>query len=75
MPHAAAEADRAAGLRIRRAVLAGVRGLPHDRSARRLETRVPLMPNVMVTSVPWQLNSSPRLKTLGPPTARRGLMG
>ena len=36
----------------------------HNQSALRLKGRLLFMPNVMVTSVPWQLNSSERLKTL-----------
>ena len=37
-------------------------GLLHNQSALRLKTRLLFMPNVMVTSVPWQLNSSDRVK-------------
>ena len=48
----------------------------HNQSALRLKGRLLFMPNVMVTSVPWQLNSSERLKTLQPHAApgdiRRG---
>ena len=36
----------------------------HNQSALRLKGRLLFMPNVMVTSVPWQLNSSERLKTI-----------
>jgi amino acid transporter len=50
----------------------------HNQSALRLKGRLLFMPNVMVTSVPWQLNSSERLKTLQPHAApgdiRRGFM-
>lgn len=50
----------------------------HNQSALRLKTRLLFMPNVMVTSVPWQLNSSERLKTLQPQSApgdaRRGFL-
>ncbi len=35
----------------------------HNQSALRLKGRLLFEPNVMVTSVPWQLNSSERLKT------------
>ena len=38
----------------------------HNQSALRLKGRLLFMPNVMVTSVPWQLNSSERLRTLQP---------
>ena len=38
----------------------------HNQCALRLKGRLLFMPNVMVTSVPWQLNSSERLKTLEP---------
>jgi len=48
----------------------------HNQSALRLKGRLLFMPNVMVTSVPWQLSSSERLKTLQPHAApgdiRRG---
>ena len=37
----------------------------HNQSALRLKGRLLFMPNVMVTSVPWQLNSSERLKRAG----------
>ncbi|MGX9791083.1 APC family permease [Mycobacterium sp. MMS18-G62] len=50
----------------------------HNQSALRLKGRLLFEPNVMVTSVPWQLNSSERLKTLQPHAApgdiRRGFM-
>ena len=36
----------------------------HNQSALRLKGRLLFMPNVMVTSVPWQLTSSERLQTL-----------
>jgi hypothetical protein len=48
----------------------------HNQSALRLKGRLLFMPNVMVTSVPWQLSSSERVKTLQPHAApgdiRRG---
>ncbi|HEY0224907.1 MAG TPA: APC family permease, partial [Mycobacterium sp.] len=51
--------------------------LLHNQSALRLKGRLLFMPNVMVTSVPWQLNSSERLQTLpshpAPGDARRGI--
>ena len=51
--------------------------LLHNQSALRLKGRLLYMPGVMVTSVPWQLNSSERLKTLqphgAPGDARRGI--
>lgn len=34
----------------------------HNQSALRLKTRLLFLPNVMVTSVPWQLNSSARVR-------------
>jgi hypothetical protein len=50
----------------------------HNQSALRLKGRLLFMPNVMVTSVPWQLSSSERLKTLAPESApgdaRRGFL-
>jgi amino acid transporter len=50
----------------------------HNQSALRLKGRLLFMPNVMVTSVPWQLNSSERLRTLEPQSApgdaRRGFL-
>jgi amino acid transporter len=49
----------------------------HNQSALRLKGRLLFMPGVMVTSVPWQLNSSDRLKTMqphaAPGDARRGI--
>jgi amino acid transporter len=51
--------------------------LLHNQSALRLKGRLLFMPGVMVTSVPWQLNSSERRRTLQPHAApgdtRRGL--
>jgi amino acid transporter len=51
--------------------------LLHNQSALRLKGRLLFMPGVMVTSVPWQLISSERLKTLhphaAPGDARRGI--
>jgi amino acid transporter len=53
-------------------------GVLHNQSALRLKGRLLFMPNVMVTSVPWQLNSSERLRTLQPQSApgdaRRGFL-
>ncbi|MBS1692980.1 MAG: APC family permease [Actinobacteria bacterium] len=51
----------------------------HNQSALRLKGRLLFMPNVMVTSVPWQLNSSERVKLTLPPgtapgDARRGFL-
>ena len=50
----------------------------HNQSALRLKGRLLFMPNVMVTSVPWQLNSSERLRRLvphsAPGDARRGFL-
>jgi amino acid transporter len=50
----------------------------HNQSALRLKGRLLFEPNVMVTSVPWQLTSSERLKTLQPQSApgdaRRGFL-
>lgn len=52
--------------------------LLHNQSALRLKGRLLFEPNVMVTSVPWQLNSSERLKKLAPQSApgdaRRGFL-
>jgi hypothetical protein len=52
--------------------------LLHNQSALRLKGRLLFMPNVMVTSVPWQLNSSERVKTLqaqnAPGDVRRGFV-
>ena len=49
----------------------------HNQSALRLKGRLLFMPGVMVTSVPWQLTSSERVKTLqphaAPGDARRGI--
>ena len=49
----------------------------HNQSALRLKGRLLFMPGVMVTSVPWQLNSSERVKALqphaAPGDARRGI--
>ncbi|EFG73691.1 hypothetical protein HMPREF0591_6406 [Mycobacterium parascrofulaceum ATCC BAA-614] len=49
----------------------------HNQSALRLKGRLLFMPGVMVTSVPWQLTSSERRKTLqphvAPGDARRGI--
>ncbi|KAA1249650.1 APC family permease [Mycobacterium simiae] len=51
--------------------------LLHNQSALRLKGRLLFMPGVMVTSVPWQLTSSERVKTLqphvAPGDARRGI--
>jgi hypothetical protein len=51
--------------------------LLHNQSALRLKGRLLFMPGVMVTSVPWQLTSSERLKALqpraAPGDARRGI--
>ncbi len=51
--------------------------LLHNQSALRLKGRLLFMPGVMVTSVPWQLNSSERVKTFQPHVApgdtRRGI--
>lgn len=41
----------------------------HNQSALRLKGRLLFEPNVMVTSVPWQLSSSERLKKLEPQSA------
>jgi hypothetical protein len=50
----------------------------HNQSALRLKGRLLFEPNVMVTSVPWQLSSSERVKTLqphaAPGDARRGFL-
>jgi amino acid transporter len=50
----------------------------HNQSALRLKGRLLFEPNVMVTSVPWQLSSSERAKTLephyAPGDARRGFL-
>ena len=51
-------------------------GLLHNQSALRLKTRLLFMPNVMVTSVPWQLTSSERVTQIeeqnAPGDVRRG---
>ncbi|MGB3696534.1 MAG: APC family permease [Gordonia sp. (in: high G+C Gram-positive bacteria)] len=53
----------------------------HNQSALRLKTRLLFEPGVMVTSVPWQLNSSEsrarraESKYLAPGSARRGFAG
>jgi amino acid transporter len=53
--------------------------LLHNQSALRLKGRLLFMPGVMVTSVPWQLSSSERIKMLEPQSApgdaRRGILG
>jgi len=53
--------------------------LLHNQSAFRLKTRLLFMPNVMVTSVPWQLNSSEGMDELqahiAPGDVRRGFLG
>ncbi|MBV5244519.1 MULTISPECIES: APC family permease [Mycolicibacterium] len=50
----------------------------HNQSALRLKGRLLFEPNVMVTSVPWQLTSSERLKKMAPQSApgdaRRGFL-
>ncbi|OYN83021.1 DNA-binding protein [Mycolicibacterium sphagni] len=50
----------------------------HNQSALRLKGRLLFMPNVMVTSVPWQLNSSERVHDLeaqnAPGDVRRGFL-
>ena len=50
----------------------------HNQSALRLKGRLLFEPQVMVTSVPWQLSSSDRLKNLQPQSApgdaRRGFL-
>ncbi len=50
----------------------------HNQSALRLKGRLLFMPGVMVTSVPWQLTSSERVKTLeahsAPGDVRRGFV-
>ncbi|MGH3641047.1 MAG: APC family permease [Mycobacterium sp.] len=50
----------------------------HNQSALRLKGRLLFEPNVMVTSVPWQLSSSERLKSIesqsAPGDARRGFL-
>ncbi|MCX6482924.1 MAG: APC family permease [Mycobacterium sp.] len=53
-------------------------GLLHNQSALRIKTRLLFIPNVMVTSVPWQLNSSERLNELegqsAPGDVRKGFV-
>jgi len=53
-------------------------GFLHNQSALRIKTRLLFIPNVMVTSVPWQLNSSERLSQLqeqsAPGDVRRGFV-
>jgi amino acid transporter len=52
--------------------------LLHNQSALRLKTRLRFMPNVVVASVPWQLDSSDRLRKFEEPSApgdvRRGFV-
>ncbi|CAJ1583668.1 APC family permease [[Mycobacterium] wendilense] len=47
-------------------------GVLHNQSALRLKGRLLFMPNVMVTSVPWQLNSSDRVNISQPPGSAPG---
>ncbi|CAJ1505803.1 APC family permease [[Mycobacterium] burgundiense] len=47
-------------------------GVLHNQSALRLKGRLLFMPNVMVTSVPWQLNSSDRVNITRPPGSAPG---
>ena len=53
-------------------------GLLHNQTALRLKTRLLFIPNVMMTSVPWQLNSSERLTEIeessAPGDVRRGFL-
>ena len=53
-------------------------GFLHNQSALRIKTRLLFIPNVMVTSVPWQLNSSERLNELqgqsAPGDVRKGFV-
>jgi len=53
-------------------------GLLHNQSALRIKARLLFIPNVMVTSVPWQLNSSERLNELqaqsAPGDVRKGFV-
>ena len=53
-------------------------GLLHNQSALRLKTRLLFIPNVMMTSVPWQLNSSDRVRQFeelsAPGDVRRGFL-
>jgi hypothetical protein len=52
--------------------------LLHNQSALRLKTRLLFIPNVMMTSVPWQLNSSIKVRQLeeqsAPGDVRRGFV-
>ena len=52
--------------------------LLHNQSALRLKSRLLFIPNVMMTSVPWQLNSSTRVRQLeeqsAPGDVRRGFV-
>ena len=52
--------------------------LLHNQTALRLKTRLLFMPNVMMTSVPWQLDSSARVRQLegqsAPGDVRRGFV-
>ena len=51
-------------------------GLLHNQSALRLKARLLFIPNVMMTSVPWQLDSSARVQQVedqsAPGAVRRG---
>jgi len=53
-------------------------GLLHNQSALRLKTRLLFIPNVMMTSVPWQLSSSDRVMEVeghnAPGDVRRGFL-
>ena len=53
-------------------------GLLHNQTALRLKARLLFMPNVMMTSVPWQLDSSERVRQLegqsAPGDVRRGFL-
>ena len=50
----------------------------HNQSALRIKARLLFIPNVMMTSVPWQLNSSTRVRQIegqnAPGDARRGFL-
>ena len=52
--------------------------LLHNQSALRIKARLLFIPNVMMTSVPWQLNSSARVRQPegqnAPGDARRGFL-
>jgi hypothetical protein len=51
--------------------------LLHNQSALRLKGRLLFQPGVMVTSVPWQLDSSAKVRhrpDLAPGSIRRGLL-